>query len=78
MYQIAQRLKSELSSNSLFLGPVPSGIARTKNRYHYQLIIKYKKEPKLSALLREILEASQQDQRKGLYVAIDSEPLNFI
>jgi primosomal protein N' (replication factor Y) len=53
-------------------------VARVKNRYHYQLIIKYKREPLLQGLLREILEESQKDQRKNLYVSIDNEPLNFI
>lgn len=78
MYQIAQQLKTELSPASILLGPIPSGVARVKNRYYYQLIIKYKQEPQLSSLLREILEISQRDQRQGLYVAIDNEPLNFI
>lgn len=78
MYQIAQELKQVLSPKSILLGPIPSGVARVKNRYHYQLIIKYKKEPQLSQTLREILEVSQRDQRQGLYVSIDNEPLNFI
>lgn len=78
MYQITQQLKTVLSPQSILLGPIPSGIARVKNRYHYQLIIKYKNEPELSHVLREILEVSQKDQRQGLYVSIDNEPLNFI
>jgi primosomal protein N' (replication factor Y) len=49
-----------------------------KNRYYYQLIIKYKNEPQLPALLTRLLDQSQIDQRKGLYVSIDQEPLNFI
>ncbi|HPR80515.1 MAG TPA: primosomal protein N' [Enterococcus sp.] len=78
MFQIAQKVRQTLSPQSILLGPIPSGVARVKNRYHYQLIIKYKKEPLLQGLLREILEESQKDQRKNLYVSIDNEPLNFI
>lgn len=78
MYQITQQLREVLSPQSILLGPIPSGVARIKNRYHYQLIIKYKKEPELSRLLRDILESSQKDQRQGLYVSLDNEPLNFI
>ena len=78
MYQIAERLRSVLSPQSILLGPIPSGVARVKNRYYYQLIIKYKKEPALTNVLREILEDSQIDQRRGLYVSIDAEPMNFI
>lgn len=78
MFQIAQQVKQTLSPQSILLGPIPSGVARVKNRYHYQLIIKYKKEPLLQRLLRDILEDSQKEQRKNLYVSIDNEPLNFI
>ena len=78
MYQIAEKLKLGLTPNSRILGPIPSGVSRVKNRYHYQLILKYKHEPQLHQMLREILETSQVDQRQNLYVAIDYEPLNFI
>ena len=78
MYQIAEHLKGVLSPQSILLGPIPSGVARVKNRYYYQLIIKYKKEPALAGVLREILEDSQVAQRQGLYVSIDNEPMNFI
>lgn len=77
-YQIAEQLKNGLSPESRILGPTPSGIARIKNRYYYQIILKYKQEVHLHRMLREILETSQSEQRKNLYVSIDYEPLNFI
>ena len=67
-----------MSPESRILGPTPSGIARIKNRYYYQIILKYKQEVHLHRMLREILETSQSEQRKNLYVSIDYEPLNFI
>ncbi len=78
MFQIAQVIKSGLSPQSIVLGPTPAAIARVKNRYQYQMVIKYKKEPALSQMLKQILNHSQKDQRKGVYVAIDNEPVNFI
>lgn len=78
IFQIANQLKEVLSPQSLLLGPTPSMILRVKNRYYYQLIIKYKHEPNLPHVLDEILNGSQKEQRQGLFVAIDNEPLNFI
>ncbi len=77
-FQLARQLQAALSPNALLLGPTPSAIMRIKNRYYYQIIVKYKQEPALKPLLEQILNESQSDQRKGLYVAIDNEPLNFI
>ena len=78
IFQIANQLKEVLSPQSLLLGPTPIMILRVKNRYYYQLIIKYKHEPNLPHVLDEILNGSQKEQRQGLFVAIDNEPLNFI
>ncbi|EPH98489.1 primosomal protein [Enterococcus faecalis 13-SD-W-01] len=78
IFQIASLLKQHLSPQSLLLGPTPSTILRVKNRYYYQLIIKYKKEQYLDKLLEKILQDSQAEQRQGLFVAIDNEPLHFI
>jgi primosomal protein N' (replication factor Y) len=78
IFEISQQLKEVLGAQSLLLGPTPSTVNRIKNRYHYQLIIKYKQEPDLAHILKNILDQSQKDQRQGLFVAIDNEPLNFI
>ncbi|MDG3374718.1 hypothetical protein P5D95_24930, partial [Vibrio parahaemolyticus] len=78
IFQIGQLLKQTLSDQSLILGPTPSMILRVKNRYYYQLIIKYKHEPQLANVLDDILDKSQKEQRHGLFVAIDNEPLHFI
>lgn len=78
MYQIHQRLQQVLSPQARMLGPTPSAILRIKNRYYYQLIIKYKQEPNLFPLLQEIMQSSQLDQKSGLFLSIDNEPLSFI
>ncbi|MFV0559905.1 MAG: primosomal protein N' [Enterococcus sp.] len=78
IFEISKLLQENVSDSCLLLGPTPSAILRIKNRYYYQLIIKYKQEPKLPQLLDYILESSQKEQRHGLFVAIDNEPLHFI
>ena len=78
IFEIFNQLKQTLGPKSLLLGPVPSTVSRVKNRYYYQLIIKYKHEPNLENVLNQILNQSQEEQRQGLFVAIDNEPLHFI
>ena len=77
-FQLAEQLRKQLSPQSILLGPTPGAILRIKNRYYYQLIIKYKNEPRLQATLEDILQVSQKDQRQGLLIAIDNEPMYFI
>ncbi|MCK8606569.1 primosomal protein N' [Apilactobacillus ozensis] len=76
--EISRYLKARLNSNAIFLGPSPSSIAKIKNQYYYQIIIKYKNEPKMHECLEFILNYYQKDAQKGLYVNIDSEPLSFM
>ncbi|WP_225744227.1 primosomal protein N' [Marinilactibacillus sp. Marseille-P9653] len=71
-------IKPVLSDKAIVLGPTPKSIARTHNRYHFQALIKYKKESALSERLHELLMNSQKDQAKGLFVSIDAQPMNFI
>ncbi|EOT39079.1 primosomal protein N' [Enterococcus columbae] len=77
-FAVFQQLKQNLSPQSIFLGPTPSAIMRVKNRYYYQIVIKYKREPQLARVLREIVYNSQLEQRQGLFVSVDYEPLQFI
>lgn len=78
MFQIATKLKQGLSPQAIFLGPTPNAIMRVNNRYFYQVIIKYKQEPMLQPLLKEILTDTQRATARGLKLSIDAEPMNFI
>lgn len=71
-------IKPVLSDKAIILGPTPRSIARTHNRYHFQVMIKYKKEAHLMERLHELLHATQKEQAKGLYISIDYQPLDFI
>ncbi|EKE4887108.1 primosomal protein N' [Enterococcus faecalis] len=78
MFQIATKLKQCLSPQAILLGPTPNAIMRVNNRYFYQVIIKYKQEPMLQPLLKEILTDTQRATARGLKLSIDAEPMNFI
>lgn len=77
MYQILAAVKQGLSDQAIILGPTPKAIARVKRKYYYQVVIKYKHEPHLKAVLDQIRQGSQRAPR-GLAVAIDAEPMNFM
>ena len=78
MFQIATKLKQGLSPQAILLGPTPNAIMRVNNRYFYQVIIKYKQEPMLQPLLKEILTDTQRATARDLKLSIDAEPMNFI
>ncbi|ANZ62130.1 primosomal protein N' [Secundilactobacillus paracollinoides] len=77
IHQIAAQLQAGMSQSAIVLGPTPSAIARVNKRYYYQLVIKYKQEPQLSALLFNLLNQAQKN-RKGLQIAIDNNPMSFM
>ncbi len=73
--KITVLLSSRLSNGAHILGPVASPIPRINNKYRYQCIVKYKKEPKLTQTLKMILDHYQQDiHRTGLQISIDKNP----
>lgn len=77
-FAIKKGLDQCLSSQALVLGPTPSSILKIKNRFYYQLVIKYKQEPALEKYLQELLLQSQSGEKKGIMVVIDREPVNFL
>ncbi len=78
IYSLAHQLNQVLSASARVLGPTPGAIARLKNRYYYQMVIKYKKEPALAQTLTKILDETQASVRQGFQVAIDREPQSFM
>ena len=78
MFQIRGEIVNYLSQNAVILGPTPQSIMRINNRYYYQLVIKYKNEPQLENYLQNLLLTSQKEERNGLQIVIDRNPMNFI
>ena len=61
-------------NDAVVLGPAASPIPRINNRYRYQCLIKYKREPNLTTTLKTILDQYQKDAKSGLQVSIDVNP----
>ncbi|UQS87519.1 primosomal protein N' [Nicoliella spurrieriana] len=78
IYEIDRYLRQTLTNGDIILGPTPSAISRIKNKYYYQLLIKYKHEPKLQSALEHVLNKYQTAIRHGIYISIDSEPVSFM
>lgn len=73
--KIVVKIKPELSPAAVVLGPVASPISRINNRYRWQCLIKYKREPKLGAVLKQVLEHyAKQGKSNGLMVSVDIHP----
>ena len=73
-YWLKKQLQTALSKDAFLLGPSPTMISRKQNKYYYQIIVKYKHEPKLHQRLLEILNETQADIKNGFTIAIDNEP----
>jgi len=73
--KITSFIRSRLTNEAIVLGPVASPIPRLNNKYRYQCLIKYKREPKLTEALKTVLDHHQQDVlHSGLQIAIDKNP----
>ncbi|MBU8907064.1 primosomal protein N' [Desertibacillus haloalkaliphilus] len=74
--KITRFLHEQLQSNhTVILGPVASPIPRIKDRYRYQCMIKYKNEPSLVKVLREVQQHYVRETTKGdLHLSIDMNP----
>jgi primosomal protein N' (replication factor Y) len=72
--KIAAYVRSHVSREAVILGPAASPIPRINNRYRYQCLIKYKREPELILTLKTILDKYQKDVKSGLQVSIDINP----
>ncbi|WP_283678209.1 primosomal protein N' [Lentilactobacillus sp. Marseille-Q4993] len=77
MYGIATELKQQLSNKSIVLGPTPKMITRINNQYYYQIIIKYRFEDNLQSTLEQ-LAFDRTNNRNGIQIAIDNDPLDLM
>ncbi|MGR3206448.1 primosomal protein N' [Bacillus glycinifermentans] len=73
--KIVQYLKANIQGDAKILGPVASPIARIKDRYRYQCVIKYKQDHQLAPLLKNIMDHYKRDiEQKQLTISIDMNP----
>ena len=69
--KIGEYLRKNLSNGTRVLGPSMANIFRINNVYHYQCIIKYKKDEKLNKVLREIDNIYKVNNRVDVDVDVD-------
>ncbi|QED47487.1 primosomal protein N' [Cytobacillus dafuensis] len=73
--KITAYIQSKLSKDAICLGPVASPIPKINNRYRYQCLIKYKREPDLNKSLKKMLDNYQQEIISGgLQISVDVNP----
>ncbi len=72
--KIVGHLRTHCSQQTMVLGPVASAIPRIKDRYRYQCMIKYKREPNLKNVLKMVNEHYQAEMQKELQISIDFNP----
>lgn len=77
-YEVVTFLREHLSEGIRILGPTPKPIARTHNLFHYQILLKYRKEENLEQVLNGILDWSHEVENKNLRLVIDNEPQNLM
>lgn len=80
--QVAKKLHYELmqklNKGIMILGPSPSPIARIKNRYRFQLIIKYRRQPELQKVIAESIKGFEQERRQGTQIIVDFNPYQLM
>ncbi len=76
--KISQKLSTMLQPNSVILGPTPSPIARIKNRYRYQLMIKYRSEPHLQSIIQEVLDDFKKERQQDVQIIVDMNPYQLM
>lgn len=82
VYDVGQRirrmLEQRLQPNSYMLGPTPSPIARIKNRYRYQIMVKYRHEPYIQEVLQEVLDAFTNERKQDVQIIVDMNPYQLM
>ena len=77
-YEVLNKIQPQLSSQAVVLGPTPKSVSKIKQKYYYQILIKYQKEPRLHDALLKVLNESQEKFRHGVRITIDADPQNFM
>ena len=73
--KIGDYLRKNLSEGTRVLGPSMANIFRINNVYHYQCIIKYKKDDKLNKVLRDIDNIYKVNNK--IVVDVDVDPVRI-
>ncbi|MGC5328742.1 primosomal protein N' [Brevibacillus sp. SYSU BS000544] len=73
--QYAHYLRTRIAPTTKLLGPVASPIARIKDRFRFQLMLKYRDEPKLVELLAQLVAHFEEEMKQHqVQVTVDLDP----
>lgn len=70
--KIGSYIRNNISSDSIVLGPTMANMFKVNNIYHYQIIIKYRKDDSLMRVLKFIID--MQVKNNKIDVSIDFNP----
>lgn len=73
--KIGSYIRNNISSDSIVLGPTMANMFKVNNIYHYQIIIKYRKDDSLMKVLKFIID--MQVKNNKIDVSIDFNPLRI-
>ncbi|MEN1966928.1 primosomal protein N' [Lentibacillus sp. N15] len=77
--KIVQLFMQHVNNKTIILGPTPSPVARVKDRYRYQCMVKYKHEPQLRNLIRKIIRQFDDEIKKDdLLITVDMQPYQLM
>ncbi len=78
--KITMFMQQKLSDQAYVLGPTPSALTRINNRYRYQCMVKYKKEPEQRKFVERILHYYEDEmkQENGLQITVDFQPYQLM
>ena len=77
-YAVHQLISQLVDTQTIILGPTKKSIARIKQRYYFQVLLKYKNSVQIKEALAQVLEYAQQQARHHVHISVDIEPTNFI
>ncbi|MFT8469365.1 primosomal protein N' [Oenococcus sp.] len=75
---VADFIKGRLAQQTIMLGPTPKAIAKLRNRYYFQIILKYKKDENLERTLTDLQSVFSDRLPHDIYLSIDRDPVSFI
>ena len=73
--KVSNYLKKYLSENTIVLGPSMANVFKMNNVYHYECIIKYKYDNKLTPVLTKLDEIYKVNNKVD--ISIDIDPLRM-
>ena len=72
---VGDYLRQRIAQTTVLLGPVASPIARVKDRFRFQIMLKYRDEPNLAELLAQATAAFEEwNKQQKVLMTIDVDP----